>query len=67
MIGSYPRARCPGCKKAFRMEIKRSATFSPSLGMIACPYCGLKFQRFDTLYLKAPSRRLPTGNYSNFN
>ena len=48
------------------MEIEMSANISTSLGMIACPYCGLKFQRFDTLYLKAPSRRLPLGYYSSF-
>jgi DNA-directed RNA polymerase subunit RPC12/RpoP len=52
MLGSYPLSRCPACKKAFRMEIKGSATGLPNLGQMACPHCGLKFQRFDPQYFK---------------
>ncbi len=65
MQSAYPLSRCPACKKAFRMEIKRHATPPPSLGplacsppnlgQMACPHCGLKFQRFDPQYLKGPT------------
>jgi len=57
MLRSYPLSRCPACKKAFRMEIKGPATAFPSLGQIACPHCGLKFQRFDPQYLKGPANQ----------
>jgi DNA-directed RNA polymerase subunit RPC12/RpoP len=59
MMSSYPLSRCPACKKAFRLEIKGPTTLSPAWGLIACPHCGLKFQRFDPQYLKAPARSLP--------
>jgi DNA-directed RNA polymerase subunit RPC12/RpoP len=52
MMSSYPLSRCPACKKAFRMEIKGPPTLSPTPGLMACPHCGLKFQRFDPQYLK---------------
>jgi len=65
MQSAYPLSRCPACKKAFRMEITRLSGStpnlgqivrpSPSLGLIACPHCGLKFQRFDPQYLKGPT------------
>ena len=55
MLGSYPHSRCPACKKAFRKEIEDTATSKPDLGVIACPHCGLKFQRFDPQYLQGPS------------
>jgi transcription elongation factor Elf1 len=55
MTSSYPASRCPACNKAFRMEINIPKTLSPTLGLIACPHCGLKFQRFDLKYLTAPS------------
>ena len=57
MQGAYPLARCPACKKAFRMEITRVASPPPLLGLIACPHCGLKFQRFDPQYLQGVSTR----------
>ena len=52
MQSAYPLSRCPACKKAFRMEITRLASPPPNLGLIVCPHCGLKFQRFDPQYLK---------------
>jgi transcription elongation factor Elf1 len=55
MMSSYPIARCPDCNKSFRMEIKISNALSPNLGLIACPHCGLNFQRFDPKYLTALS------------
>ena len=55
MQSAYPLSRCPACKKAFRMEITRLASPPPNLGLIICPHCGLKFQRFDPQYLKGPS------------
>jgi hypothetical protein len=55
MQSCYPLARCPACKKAFRMEIQISAHPSSNLGQVTCPHCGLKFQRFDPKYLKGPS------------
>ena len=51
MQSAYPLTRCPACKKAFRMEITRVSTPSPTLGLVNCPHCGLKFQRFDPAYL----------------
>jgi DNA-directed RNA polymerase subunit RPC12/RpoP len=54
MLGSYPLSRCPACKKAFRKEIEDATTSKPNLGLIACPHCGLKFQRFDPQYLQGP-------------
>jgi predicted amidophosphoribosyltransferase len=54
MQSAYPLSRCPACKKAFRMEIKGFATPPPGLGVVVCPHCGLKFQRFDPQYLKEP-------------
>ena len=54
MLGSYPLSRCPACKKAFRKEIEDATTSRPSLGVIACPHCGLKFQRFDLQSLQEP-------------
>jgi len=51
MISSYPLSRCPACKKAFRLEIKTPTTLAPAVGLMACPHCGLKFQRFDPQYL----------------
>ena len=53
--GSYPLSRCPACKKAFRMEIKPPTNLPPNLGLMVCPHCGLKFQRFDPQYLKGPT------------
>ena len=58
MQSAYPLSRCPVCKKAFRMEIKRLAGPQPSLGLIACPHCGLKFQRFDPQYLRGPAPQI---------
>ena len=55
MQSAYPLSRCPACKKAFRMEITRLASPPPNLGLINCPHCGLKFQRFDPQYLKGPA------------
>jgi len=65
MQSAYPLSRCPACKKAFRMEITRLSSTPPDLGQIArplpslgllvCPHCGLKFQRFDPQYLKGPT------------
>jgi DNA-directed RNA polymerase subunit RPC12/RpoP len=55
MLSSYPLSRCPACKKAFRKEIQDDAHSKPTLGLIACPHCGLTFQRFDPQYLKEPS------------
>ncbi len=52
MTSSYPLSRCPACKKAFRMEIKSPTTLSSTLGLMACPHCGLNFLRFDPKYLK---------------
>jgi transposase-like protein len=65
-MSSYPLSRCPACKKAFRLEIKSSLTHSLSLGLIACPHCGLEFQRFDPQYLNASARPLPRRCISNF-
>ncbi len=53
MTSSYPLSRCPACKKAFRFEIKSPTNLTPTVGQMACPYCGLKFQRFDPQYLIA--------------
>jgi DNA-directed RNA polymerase subunit RPC12/RpoP len=64
MMSNYPLARCPSCKKAFRMEIKMPDTLLSTLGLIACPHCGLKFQRFDSQYLKGLPR--PPDIFSNF-
>ncbi len=66
MMSSYPLSRCPACKKAFRLEIKSSSTHSPALGLIACPYCGLKFQRFDPQYLNASTRPVQRRYFSSF-
>ena len=66
MMSSYPLSRCPACKKAFRLEIKNSITRSPALGLIACPHCGLKIQRFDPQYLNASARPLSRSGFSNF-
>jgi hypothetical protein len=52
MQSDYPLSRCPACKKAFRSEITRQTNSARNLGLIACPHCGLKFQRFDPQYLK---------------
>jgi len=62
MQSAYPLSRCPACKKAFRMEITGLSSPPPnlgqivrpssSLGLIVCPHCGLKFQRFDPQYLR---------------
>ena len=57
MLSAYPHSRCPACKKAFRMEIKASAAWSPKMGQVACPHCGFKFQRFDPQYLKGAAPR----------
>ena len=65
MMSSYPLTRCPACKKAFRMEIKIRDTIALTLGLIVCPYCGVKFQRFDSRYLNAPSRPLSPRGFSN--
>ncbi len=53
MMSSYPLSRCPACKKAFRFEIKIPTTLSPTVGLMVCPHCGLKFQRFDPQYYRA--------------
>jgi DNA-directed RNA polymerase subunit RPC12/RpoP len=55
MQSDYPLSRCPACKKAFRMEITRLTNPPPGLWMISCPYCSLKFQRFDPQYLRGSS------------
>ncbi len=66
MMSSYPLSRCPACKKAFRLEIKGPTTLSPALGLIACPHCGLKFQRFDPQYLKTTARLPSPRSFSSF-
>jgi DNA-directed RNA polymerase subunit RPC12/RpoP len=66
MMSSYPLSRCPTCKKAFRIEVKSPTTLSPILGLMACPHCGLKFQRFDPKYLNASARPLSLRSISNF-
>jgi hypothetical protein len=66
MMSSYPRCRCPACNKAFRVELKRPTSLSPTLGLIACPQCGLKFHRFDSHYLNASPRSVPPRSFSNF-
>jgi DNA-directed RNA polymerase subunit RPC12/RpoP len=58
MQGAYPLSRCPACKKAFRMEITRPPSRLPNWGQLVCPYCGMKFQRFDPQYLKASVRQV---------
>jgi len=55
MLRNYPLSRCPACKKAFRLEIKDPTTAFSNLGRMACPHCGLEFQRFDPQYLKGPT------------
>jgi DNA-directed RNA polymerase subunit RPC12/RpoP len=57
MLSAYPLSRCPSCKKAFRMEIKTSPVPTGNMGVVACPHCGLKFQRFDPQYLKGSATR----------
>lgn len=52
---SYPLTRCPGCRKAFRAEIGIPAEELAGLFFVACPYCGLKFDRFDL----SPAERPP--------
>jgi DNA-directed RNA polymerase subunit RPC12/RpoP len=43
----YPRNRCPECKAFFRLEIKsEDASSLFSKGLVVCPRCGLKFERF---------------------
>ena len=42
------------------MEIKRLASPQPNLGLIVCPHCGLKFQRFDPQYLRGPVHQVAT-------
>jgi DNA-directed RNA polymerase subunit RPC12/RpoP len=43
----YPRNRCPECRAFFRLEIKLGdATPSVTQGLVVCPRCGLKFERF---------------------
>jgi len=65
MMSSYPLSRCPACKKAFRLEIKSSITRSLALGLVACPHCGLRFQRFDPKYLNASAHPMPARSVSN--
>jgi hypothetical protein len=55
MQSAYPLSRCPACKKAFRAEIKRQTASAQLLGLLVCPNCNLKFQRFDPQYLRGPS------------
>jgi hypothetical protein len=57
MLRSYPLSRCPACKKAFRLEIKSPTAPLPNLGLAVCPYCGLKYQRFDPQYLREVPRQ----------
>ena len=64
MMSSYPLSRCPSCKRAFRMEIKRPMTLSSTLGLMACPHCGLNFQRFDPKYLNSPGSLLSPRSFS---
>ena len=52
MVSCYPLSRCPACKKAFRMEIKNVPAAISNLGLMVCPHCGQKFQRFEPQYLK---------------
>lgn len=66
MMSSYPLSRCPACKKAFRMEVTSPSTFSPTLGLIACPHCGLIFQRFDPRYLNALASPPSPGGVAHF-
>ncbi len=60
MQSDYPLSRCPACKKAFRMEIRRLAAPQLNLGLVVCPHCGLKFQRFDPQYLRGPVHHVAT-------
>jgi hypothetical protein len=66
MMSNYPLSRCPFCRKAFRMEINCPTTLSSTLGLMACPHCGLNFQRFDPNYLNAPRSPLSPRSFSNF-
>ena len=66
MMSNYPHSRCPFCKKRFRMEVKCPTILLPTLGLMACPHCGLNFQRFDPQYLNAPVRPLLPRSLSNF-
>ena len=66
MMSSYPLSRCPACRKAFRLEIKGPTALSVNLGLMDCPHCGLKFQRFDPKYLNAPTGPPSSRSFSNF-
>jgi len=57
MLSTYPLSRCPNCKRAFRMEIKNPQPPVRNMGVLVCPHCGMKFQRFDPQYLKGPMTR----------
>jgi len=48
------------------MEVKSPTTLSPTLGLMACPHCGLGIQRFDPKYLNAPDRWLSPRSFSDF-
>jgi len=48
------------------MEIKGPTALSPTLGLMACPHCGLNFQRFDPQYLNAAAHPLSPRSLSNF-
>jgi hypothetical protein len=64
MMSSYPLSGCPACKKAFRMEIKNRTTLPQALGLITCPCCGVKFQRFDPQYLRASASPVGARSFS---
>jgi DNA-directed RNA polymerase subunit RPC12/RpoP len=66
MMSSYPLSRCPACKKAFRLEIKGTTIPSSTLGLMACPHCGMKFQRFHPRYLNALARLPSPRRLSSF-
>jgi len=40
------------------MEIKGAGGAKPDLGLVVCPSCGVKFQRFDPQYLKGAGQRV---------
>ena len=39
------------------MEIKNPQPPVRNMGVLVCPHCGMKFQRFDPQYLKGPMTR----------
>jgi hypothetical protein len=47
----------PCLQEGLSAGIKSPTNLSPTVGQMACPHCGLKFERFDPQYLKAPHRQ----------